>query len=89
MDLSQSKRIYLAIGLSVVVIALLSHLHRSYVYQNQINDFGFANTIGSLFSVVGFCCVVWGFKAYTRKEKNVQIIVTTLVYSFFWIFLDY
>ncbi|MGV8828199.1 MAG: hypothetical protein ACWA6U_07745 [Breznakibacter sp.] len=84
------KRIYLTISATSVLIALLlSHFYRPYVYQTHFNDFGFADIIGSLFSVIGFCSLVWGIRSYSSQEKNMQIITTTIIYSFFWEFLGF
>lgn len=78
--------------ISAIVIVfsglLLSVLYRPYIYSNNINDFGFADTIGSLIAVIAFCFFVWGFKEYSNKEKNKQIVIATLVYSFGWEFLS-
>lgn len=52
---------------------ILSALYRPYIYSNNINDFGFADTIGSLIAVVAFCFFVWGFKEYSNQEKNRRI----------------
>lgn len=64
-------------------------IYRPYIYSNDINDFGFADTIGSLIAVIGFCFFVWGFKEYSDKEKNKHIIIATLVYSFGWELLGF
>ncbi|PID92906.1 MAG: hypothetical protein CSA94_02655 [Bacteroidetes bacterium] len=78
---------YLILSVSVVLLGLLlSWFYRPYIYSNNLNDFGLADTIGSLVSVIGFCCFVWGFKSYSNREKNKQIILATLVYSFGWEF---
>lgn len=90
MNSSQLKRIYLTISIvSIITALLLSHFYRPYIYQNQFNDFGFADIIGSLFSVIGFCSLVWGIRSYSSKEKNIQIIITTITYSFFWELLGF
>lgn len=68
---------------------ILSALYRPYIYSNNINDFGFADTIGSLIAVVAFCFFVWGFKEYSNQEKNKQIIIATLIYSFGWELLSF
>ncbi len=90
MNSSQLKRIYLTISITSVSIALLlSRFYRPYVYQTHFNDFGFADIIGSLFSVIGFCSLVWGIRSYSSMEKNMQIIITTIIYSFFWELLGF
>ncbi len=85
MNLSQLKRTYLTIsGFSVLIALLLSRFYRPYVYKNQINDFGFADVIGSIFSVIAFCSLVWGIKNYSSREKNIHIILATIIYGFLW-----
>lgn len=83
--MNKKQKIYLVSSFIVVVTGqLLTHLYRPYIYSNKINDFGFADTIGSLASVLGFCFFVWGFKNYPNKEKNRQIIIATLLYTIIW-----
>ena len=79
---------YLILSITIVLVGLiLSIFYRPYIYSNKINDYGFADIIGSLISVIGFCFFVWGVKDYSNKEKNKQIIIVTLIYSFGWEFL--
>ena len=79
------QRIYLAIALFVVITGqLLTHIYRPFVYANNINDFGFADTIGSLVSVPGFCFFFWSFKKYSDKNKNQHILIAMAVYAFLW-----
>lgn len=88
--MSKQQKVYLAISIFVALTGLiLSIFYRSYVYANQINDFGFADTIGSLVSVVGFCFLAWSLKNYTDNQKNKQIILTTIIYGFVWEFFGY
>lgn len=68
---------------------LLTYIYRPYIYSNHINDLGFADTIGSLISVLGYCSLIWSFKMYSKKQKNLQIILTTVVYGIIWEFLGY
>ncbi|TRX60407.1 hypothetical protein FNN09_20670 [Carboxylicivirga sp. M1479] len=83
--MSRQQKIYLTTSICVVLTGLiLSTFYRPYVYANQISDFGLADTIGSLVSVVGFCFFVWTFKNYTDSQKNKQIIIVTIVYGFVW-----
>jgi len=85
MTLKVINKSYLISSFSIILIGfILSLIYRPYIYSNNINDFGFADTIGSLIAVIGFCFFVWGFKEYSNKEKNKQIIVATLIYSFGW-----
>ncbi len=79
------QKIYLATSITTVSAGiLLTHLYRPYIYANNINDLGFADIIGSLVSVIGFCFFVWSFKSYSDKQKNRQIIIATLTYTVFW-----
>lgn len=78
--------------LSIIIVfpgLLLSIIYRPYIYANNINDFGIADTIGSFVAVLGFCFFVWGIKEYSNKEKNKQIIIATLIYSFGWELFGY
>ena len=83
--MSKQQKIYLPISICVVLAGLiLSTFYRPYVYANKISDFGLADTIGSLVSVVGFCFFAWTFKNYTDNQKNKHIIVATIIYGFVW-----
>lgn len=83
--MSKKQKTYLAISILVFVAGqLLTHFYRPYIYRNNISDFGFADTIGSLASVIGSCFFFWGFKFYSNKEKNKQIIISMIVYSIIW-----
>ena len=80
-----TDKTYLILSISIIVLGLiLSFTYRPFIYSNNLNDLGFADTIGSLIAVIGFCFFVWGFKEYSNKEKNKQIIIATLIYSFGW-----
>lgn len=82
---NKNKKYYLGVTLVVLVLSqVLNVFYRPYVYQNKINDFGLANTIGSLVSVVAICCLFWAIKSYTNKEKNLHILLGTLIYSVVW-----
>ena len=63
---------------------LLSSFYRPYIYANQINDFGFADTIGSLVAVPAFCFFLWSLKSYNSKTKSLHILGASLIYSFVW-----
>ena len=68
---------------------ILDPFYRPFIYNNNINDYGFADTIGSLFSVIVFCTIVWGLKEYSNKEKNKQIVLATITYAFLWELMGY
>ncbi len=82
---SKNQEIYLKISISVITIGLiLTFFYRPFIIERNINDFGLADTIGSLVSVIGFCFFIWGFKDYSNIEKNKQILIATLIYAFIW-----
>lgn len=84
------NRKYLILSIIIVFSGLLlSIIYRPYIYANNINDFGIADTIGSFVAVLGFCFFVWGIKEYSNKEKNKQIIIATFIYSFGWELFGY
>jgi len=84
------KRIYLSISITVIVIGLiLTKFYRPFINNSNINDFGFADTIGSLVSVVGFCFFIWSTKDYSNSEKNKHLILATILYSLVWEFFGY
>ncbi|MFK5890254.1 MAG: hypothetical protein QM486_05940 [Flavobacteriaceae bacterium] len=88
--MSDKQKLYLKIGIIIPVIGLLlTAFYRPYIYSHDINDFGFAAVIGSLVSVIGFCCFVWGFKSFSNKEMNAQIILAIFIFSFLWEFFGY
>ncbi len=73
--------------LSLIILLsgmLLSIYYRPYAYQQGLQDFGFADMIGSLVAVPAFCFLVWGFRPYSNREKNIQILMTTLIYGILW-----
>jgi len=85
MTKTNNQRTYFFFSIITVSIAfLLTHIYRPYVYTHNVNDFGFADTIGSLVSVIGFCFFIWGIKNYSNKEKNLHIIVTMIIYTIVW-----
>lgn len=75
--------LFLSLGL------LLTFAYRPFIYSNHIFDYGVADTIGSFISVIVFCTLVWSFKFYSSKEKNLQIIVATFIYSIVWELMGY
>jgi len=77
--------VYFLISIFVVSSGLLlSSIYRPYIYSNDINDLGFADTIGSLVSVIGFCSFLWSFKDFSDKKKNYHIIWAVFIYSVIW-----
>ncbi|MEM8846851.1 MAG: hypothetical protein AAGD17_07085 [Bacteroidota bacterium] len=81
----KGRILYLVIGAFVVGSGiLLSKYYRPYVYSNNIYDFGFADTIGSLVSVIGFCFFLWAIKAYSRTKKNQHIMLALIIYGPIW-----
>ncbi len=79
------QKIYLILAFIVLVSSqILTHIYRPYIYSNKINDYGFADTIGSLVCVLGICFLFWGIKSFSNKDKNRHIIFATILYSFIW-----
>ncbi|MBK3515907.1 hypothetical protein [Carboxylicivirga marina] len=88
MKVEFKNRAYLIVSVIIVSSAiLLTKTYRPYIYSNNINDFGFADTIGSLISVIGYCFFIWGLKEYSNRSKNIHIITSTIIYSFLWEFI--
>ena len=82
---NKKQKFYLILAFIVLASSqLLTHFYRPYIYSNRINDYGFADTIGSLVCVLGICFVFWGVKSYSNREKNKQIILATILYSVVW-----
>ena len=49
------QKVSFLIGLAFIIIGLLvKTFYRSYIYTNEINDFGLADSLPSLFYVIGF-----------------------------------
>ena len=84
-SLSKKRKTYLGISVGIVLTGIiLSVTYRPYIYANDLYDFKFADTIGSLIAVIGFCYLVWGFKDYSNSTMNKQIVGAILVYSVIW-----
>jgi hypothetical protein len=82
---NKKQKFYLILAFIVLASSqLLTHFYRPYIYSNQINDYGFADTIGSLVCVLGICSLFWGVKSYSSRDKNKHIILATIIYSFIW-----
>ena len=82
---SVKKKLYLSISIIIGLLGIiLSVYYRPIVYQNNWNDFGFADTIGSLISVMVFCFFIWGFKEYPTQKKVWQIVIVTFIYAVLW-----
>ncbi len=84
-SLTKKNKAYLRIAVVILITGLLlSTIYRPYIYKHNINDFKFADTIGSLIAVIGFCFMLWGFKEFSNSNMNIQIILATLGYSIIW-----
>ncbi len=87
---SRNRNKYLTVSVSILIIGfLLTIFYRPFINERNINDFGLADTIGSLISVIGFCFFLWGFKDYSTIEKNKQILLATFIYAFIWEFFGF
>ena len=83
--MNKIQKIYLTVLISAIITGqILTLTYRPFIYSNNIFDFGLADTIGSLVSVVGLCFFFWTFKTYSNKEKNKHIIIAVLSYSLIW-----
>jgi hypothetical protein len=83
----KKQKTYFTISLTLAATGiLLSVFYRPYIYENQLNDFGFADTIGSLISVIAFCFLFWSFNLYSKAQMNIHITMATIVYAFIWEF---
>jgi len=84
-SLTKKNKAYLLLaGIIIFTGLILANTYRPYIYEHNINDFKFADTIGSLIAVVGFCYAVWGFKEFPNSRMNLHIILATLAYSIIW-----
>ncbi len=71
--MNKKQRLYLFISIVVVSSGLLlSGIYRPYIYSNDINDYSFADTIGSLVSVIGFCSFLWSFNDINDNKKKLS-----------------
>jgi protein-S-isoprenylcysteine O-methyltransferase Ste14 len=83
--MNKKKNAYLTISILAVIIGLvLTFTYRPYIYSRNIYDFGIADTIGSIVSVIAFCFLFWTFKDYSNSEKNKHILIAVIVYSIIW-----
>ena len=83
--MTRERILYLIISAITVTSAwLLTRYYRPYAYSNNVQDFGFADVIGSLASVIGFCFLVWGINEYSDRQKNTHIIMMTITYGIVW-----
>lgn len=83
--MNKLRKTYLFISIAVFVLGqLLTHFYRPFIYKNQVNDLGFADTIGSLVAVISACFFIWSLKSFTPKEKNKHILIVTFIYSVLW-----
>ncbi len=81
-SLTKKNKVYLLIAVVIIFTGLiLASTYRPYIYKHNINDFKFADTIGSLIAVIGFCFALWGFKEFPNSKMNIHIILATLAYS--------
>ncbi|TXK73899.1 hypothetical protein [Mesonia sp. HuA40] len=84
------KKKYLIICVFTITLGVvLTVFYRPYIYNNNIYDFGFADVIGSLVSVIGFCTFIWTNKDYSSKIKNSHILIATFIYAILWEALGY
>lgn len=84
------KPIYILIGLALALIAtLLTNFYRPYIFQNNLYDFHFADTIGSLFCVPAQTFFIRGFShKYSFYNILLPLFIGDIIYEFFTVF-DY
>jgi len=84
------KTIYVFIGLALAFIAwLLTIFYRPYIYQNNIYDFHFADTIGSLFCMPAQTFFIRGFShKYSFYNIILPVFIGDIIYEFLTVF-DY
>jgi hypothetical protein len=71
------KSISLIIGLAIAIIGIiLSSTYRVYIYENNLNDFHLADTIGSLICVP---CSVLVFYSMTNKQSVHSLIIYSTI----------
>lgn len=79
-----NKKYFLISVLFATAGFLATKFYRPFIYSHHIFDFWLADTIGSLVCVPAFCFFRWAFKPYSIKKKNNFILLTAVIYSFFW-----
>ncbi|MCY6958329.1 hypothetical protein [Clostridium brassicae] len=70
------KKIYLVIAIINTVLGFISKsCYRDYIYKNNINDFGIADSAPNFFYIIG---IVF-FILYVKKEVNKKAIKNTIL----------
>ncbi len=80
---ANNRRVFIYIGILFGIIALILLLfYRPYIYQNNINDFYFADTLGSLFCVPTTVFLSYGI------HKKFNFLKLLIVNVLFWIIYE-
>jgi hypothetical protein len=90
MHLSQ-KQWQIGIGMILALLSgLLSHTYRPYIYQNQIDDFHIADTLGNIFAVPAATLFLTGIQLKTTKTFKVilAMILGFVLYEFISLTFD-
>ena len=83
--LTRERTINLAIGLSAVLIYefLARPIYRPYIYNNNINDFHLADTIGNSLGTIATIFVLMGFIGQGRTQNLFLIKTITISVALF------
>lgn len=72
MEISKNKRLYFLLGLVSVIFGLLGKIiYRPIIYSNDIYDLGIADSLPSLFYVIGF-----SFLLFINQVIKAYLIIT-------------
>lgn len=89
----KEKSICLFLSVLLVVIAgIMSHTYRPYIYNHQLNDFHFADSLTNLLAVPAYLCLYMAL-AKDLKYKIVWYVFATclgfIIYEFIGFTFDY
>jgi hypothetical protein len=71
---------WIFIGMSFALVGMvLTQTYRPYVYENTINDFHFADTIGNLFAVPSALFFLSGIR---KNATKINCSIPTIVIAF-------
>ena len=74
------KQYFLLISIFFTAIGLLlSNTYRPYIYENNINDFHFADTIGNWVAVPAYVALVLGI---SRNKPNFNILLFASILAY-------
>lgn len=84
---NKNRKKYIFIGILLALIGIiLNYTYRIYVYKNNIYDFHFADTIGSILCVPSSSFFFYGiYRKYKFKELIFKSTIAFIIYEFFTI----